>query len=259
MDYTIRPTTLHGFWRDQSGAVTVDWTVLTGAVVGLGLTSAAAVRTGTGSLAADIQASLANASVAGLGLLGFQQVVSQSFSNGDTTGWSRGVITQFGEWGAMLGPFGGADTFNNPLTYDVVLPDGTNKAVIAFDLVIADSWDGQVGAGLDRLGEAIRLSVDGESVAFERFTQMGHGGYNTLTGDRQSTMTIGDSVYTVTMTQRDAPTASVGGWVRPDQRWAVQIEAVNPASNFQLGFAANLDQSQTDESFGIQNFGITAQ
>jgi len=253
------PNALRGFWRDQSGAVTVDWTVLTAAVVGLGLTSIAAVRTGTGDLAGDIQASLSNTSVAGLGLLGLEQVVSQSFSDGNTSGWSRGLITEFGEWGSMLGPFSGADTFNNPLTYDVVLPDGTSKAVIGFVLVIADSWDGQVGAGLDRLGEGIRLNVDGESVAFERFTQMGHGGYNTLTGDRQSTMTIGDSVYTVTMKQSDAPTTSVGGWGRPDQRWAVQIEAVNPAPNFQLGFAANLDQSQQDESFGIQNFGITAQ
>ena len=54
-----------GFWTEQSGAVTVDWTVLTAAIVGLGLTSVAAVRTGTGDLGTDIQGSLEDAFVAG--------------------------------------------------------------------------------------------------------------------------------------------------------------------------------------------------
>jgi Flp pilus assembly pilin Flp len=38
------------FLRSEDGAVTVDWVVLTAAVVGLGMTSVAAVRTGTSSL-----------------------------------------------------------------------------------------------------------------------------------------------------------------------------------------------------------------
>ncbi|MCB1346465.1 MAG: hypothetical protein H6900_01700 [Rhodobacter sp.] len=52
------------FLTDNSGAVTVDWVVLTAAVSGLGLSSAVAVRGGVGDLATDIQAALSNASVA---------------------------------------------------------------------------------------------------------------------------------------------------------------------------------------------------
>ena len=53
------------FLFEETGAVTVDWVVMTAAVVGLGLASAAAVRTGTGNLGADINTSLTNAWVAG--------------------------------------------------------------------------------------------------------------------------------------------------------------------------------------------------
>ena len=52
------------FLHDESGAVTVDWTVLTAAIVGLGISSVAAVRTGVLALGQDVEASLTNATVA---------------------------------------------------------------------------------------------------------------------------------------------------------------------------------------------------
>jgi hypothetical protein len=247
------------FLKSESGAITVDWTVMTAAVVGLGMASAAAVRVGTGDMAGQIQASLSNASVSSLILRDLELIISQNFGDGDLRGWSRAETIVFGEWGPMLGPFGGADTHNNPLTYGVALPEGTSKAVINFDLVIADSWDGMVGQGRDRLGEGMSLLVNGEQIAFERFTQFGHANHNDLRSARESSIEIGGTTYAVHMTPQDLPTTSVGGWVRPDQRWSVQIAAQNPAMNFQLGFSANLDQSQQDESFGIQNFNIYAQ
>ncbi|PZX38922.1 hypothetical protein LY56_02929 [Roseinatronobacter thiooxidans] len=48
------------FLRAEDGAVTVDWVVLTAALVGMGLTSVAAVRTGTSSVGDAIGASLMN-------------------------------------------------------------------------------------------------------------------------------------------------------------------------------------------------------
>jgi Flp pilus assembly pilin Flp len=64
---------IENFGRDESGAVTVDWVVLTAAIVGLGLAVIASVRTGAGSLATNIQNSLSGASVATLGTLGVNQ------------------------------------------------------------------------------------------------------------------------------------------------------------------------------------------
>ena len=61
------------FAADESGAVTVDWVVLTAAIVGLGLAVITSVRTGVQSLGTDIQTSLTSASVATLGTLGVSQ------------------------------------------------------------------------------------------------------------------------------------------------------------------------------------------
>jgi Flp pilus assembly pilin Flp len=63
----------NSFARDESGAVTVDWVVLTAAIVGLGLAVISSVRTGTSNLATDIETSLTGATVATLGELGVNQ------------------------------------------------------------------------------------------------------------------------------------------------------------------------------------------
>ncbi|MBN2759952.1 MAG: hypothetical protein JXQ79_05605 [Rhodobacteraceae bacterium] len=58
---------LKSFILREDGAVTVDWVVLSAAIVGLGVSSVAAVRTGVGDLGTDIGNSLSNASIASLG------------------------------------------------------------------------------------------------------------------------------------------------------------------------------------------------
>ena len=44
-------TFIQNFLKDEDGAVTVDWVVLTAAVVGLGIAGVTAVNTGIGDLA----------------------------------------------------------------------------------------------------------------------------------------------------------------------------------------------------------------
>ncbi|MFZ5708317.1 MAG: Flp family type IVb pilin [Pseudomonadota bacterium] len=51
------------FRNDEDGAVTVDWVVLTAAVVGLGIAALAAVRSGTGTLTSKISEQLASQSI----------------------------------------------------------------------------------------------------------------------------------------------------------------------------------------------------
>ncbi len=63
-------TWLRAFHRDEEGAVTVDWVVLTAAIVGLGIAVVMSVRWGVNSLAGQIQSSLENATVAQLPELG---------------------------------------------------------------------------------------------------------------------------------------------------------------------------------------------
>ncbi|MBD3678243.1 MAG: hypothetical protein HUJ27_07560 [Rhodobacteraceae bacterium] len=48
------------FQRDEDGAVTVDWVVLTAAIVGLGIVVLNSVRGGTNALASKISSRLAS-------------------------------------------------------------------------------------------------------------------------------------------------------------------------------------------------------
>ncbi len=58
-----RAETVRSFVVAETGAVTVDWVVLAAAVVGLGIGTVGAVRTGTSSTASQIEDSLASAVV----------------------------------------------------------------------------------------------------------------------------------------------------------------------------------------------------
>jgi len=57
-------TLLQNFKRDEDGAVTVDWVVLTAAIVGLGIAVLASVSSGTTGLADKISANLAAQTIA---------------------------------------------------------------------------------------------------------------------------------------------------------------------------------------------------
>ena len=50
-------------WHDESGAVTVDWVVLTAAIVGLGIAVLTSAGGGTTALADKVSSSLAGGSV----------------------------------------------------------------------------------------------------------------------------------------------------------------------------------------------------
>ncbi|MFX0544895.1 Flp family type IVb pilin [Roseovarius sp. S1116L3] len=52
--------------RDESGAVTVDWVVLTAAVVGLGVAAIASARTAVTTLSTDIGIGIEATEVAGV-------------------------------------------------------------------------------------------------------------------------------------------------------------------------------------------------
>lgn len=259
---------LASFISDDSGAVTVDWTVLTAAIVGLGISAAAAVRTGTVDLGQDIEAALSGATISDMSWAFARDLVSQNFADGNFAGWSVARHQVFGAWGDMLGPFG-TETENNPLTYDVSLPAGMTDALVKFDLIIGDSWDGVAGAAnpwTTALGDSLRLMVDGQVVSTEHFVfSQNHPGYvDGMWTERSGTLQVGESTFNLTMTPKDLPTANVGGagWV--DQRWSVQLEAINAPADFQLGFSGTSNQSTIhnanttvhDESFGIQNFSV---
>jgi Flp pilus assembly pilin Flp len=57
---------LKNFVADESGAVTVDWVVLTAAIVGLGIAVISSIAVGTGSVGSAVGGSLEGGEVATL-------------------------------------------------------------------------------------------------------------------------------------------------------------------------------------------------
>lgn len=63
-------TTIRHFVLSEDGAVTVDWVVLTAAIVGFGIAAIASVNAGSRTVASGIEQSLNNVTVNSLGALG---------------------------------------------------------------------------------------------------------------------------------------------------------------------------------------------
>ncbi len=61
---------LHGLVHSEEGAITIEWTTVTAALVGLAITSVSAVSCGSEMLAIKTGASLSGAQVNSLGELG---------------------------------------------------------------------------------------------------------------------------------------------------------------------------------------------
>ena len=248
------------FLRSESGAVTVDWVVVTAAVVGLGISSAAAVRMGTSALGEDINTSLSNSSVAALRWLSSNELINQTFADGNFDGWSMAKQTAVGAWGVMQGPFG-ADTRNTPLTVDVNLSDGATNALVEFDLLLLDTWDGHDSPNNNWTtaeGDGIKFQVNGQTIAFEHFVQSTqHGGYREgMLDERTSTVEVNGTTYNLRMTPSDVLKSSQYGNNTRDQKWRVQLEAVNAPQSFQLGYQSTADESTGNEGFGITNFSV---
>jgi hypothetical protein len=249
-----------GFWQDDSGAVTVDWVVVTAAVVGLGLSSVVAVRSGTSSMGEAINASLSNAAVAPMRWLSSIMTVSQSFADGDFDGWSLAKQTAVGAWGVMNGPFG-TDTRNTPLTVDIALGSGSSNALVEFDLLILDSWDGHDSPDNNWTtaeGDGIKFQINGQTVAFEHFVQReNHEGYRDgMFGPRSSSVELDGATYNLVMTPAEILQSNQFGSTVRDQKWRVQLEAVNAPQNFTLGYQSTADEATGNEAFGITNFTV---
>jgi hypothetical protein len=248
------------FWQDETGAVTADWVAMTAALVGLGVSATAAVRTSTYELSDNVGSALTGARINPLRWLASNDRVLQNFANGNTSGWSRGQTTAFGAWGTMLGPFGN-ETRTAPLTHTFTLSPGATNAMVEFDLIIGDSWDGAAGPNNPWTrpeGDVIRFQVNGQTISTEPFVQnANHMGFRPgMLSERTSTVVIGQTTYNLRLTPTNLPTANIGGGTTPDQRWRVQLEAVNAPQNLQLGYSAITSNNASNESFGITNFVI---
>ncbi|MFN4057971.1 MAG: hypothetical protein ACK4HW_07290 [Roseinatronobacter sp.] len=77
-----------------------------------------------------------------------------------------------------------------------------------------------------------------------------------MLNERATSVEIDGATYNLRLTPTNLPIANMGGSFGADQRWRVQLEAVNAPQNFQLGYSAITSQGTSKESFGITNFSV---
>src|SRR6056297_1650459 len=118
------------FLEDDDGAVTVDWVVLTGGIVGLGIATLSVVSGGVEDLAGDIAALLSDISLDLFGN-GAMSLASSDFTGGDAVGWVGGTVMDMGgAIGEVLVLGAGEAT-----QFVVDVPEGAEEVIMQFDLI----------------------------------------------------------------------------------------------------------------------------
>ena len=176
-----------------------------------------------------------------------------SFDNGVTTNWSSSTITSGGPSGGFLGLFA-SETWANPVTLAVDLNTAGQNATIAFDLIIADSWDGFTNQWILPRGDIFQVLIDGTPISWDPMLAWDSPPYS---NDRISTGYLNGMTYRVAMT-RTRNNGSFVGTATADSLWRVTISLENAPRRFQLGFSAGINSGVDDESFGLDNVSISA-
>ena len=78
------------FLKDESGAVTVDWTVMTAAIVGLGIATYGVVSGGINQLSTNTSTHLSTDWISTS--FGARIFAAMDFTGGDAGGWTGGTI-----------------------------------------------------------------------------------------------------------------------------------------------------------------------
>lgn len=237
---------IHTFWADEAGAVTVDWAVLTAAVVGIGMAGSAAVLVGTTDLSYEIVDQTARQSISTSFNSNFQNTsFFDNFDNGLAEGWSVGTTDDANlNYGGILGRFGG--TGGGQMvhkSYD--LNGDAGFAVLEFDLHAIDTWD----------LEDLKIFLNDDVASQRSFsTHSGHA-------DLQREISTDDPNIKVTYT---TPTSGeLGYWERGDlathdETVSVRIEVTDPGTSIKLGFGSTLNQDVNDESWAVDNVRVTS-
>jgi len=178
----------------------------------------------------------------------FDTDVADGWSDGDTDSRSDGSGNGF------LGRFGGS-TSDSPVRYDVDLGAPSTSARITFDLLVIDSWDGYNMQYAVPEGDLFTLGVGDSAVATEAFH---HELGALMRADRltRARLAEGDVTTRMTLVESGRDFAGTPRW--DDQLWRVTVDIADPQQTFALEFSANIGQSLGDESFGIDDFSVSA-
>lgn len=226
---------LKTFTESESGAVTVDWVVLTAALCGLGVATAAVVTAGVEDLSRDTNDVMTGYQIV-TRFFEDVQLAANDFAGGAIGDWLGGTAYDAG--GALgevlaVGPGGMAELNFN-------MPEGATQAVLTFDLIGGDSIDP---------GETASIMINGQPVT------VASGTWGDMAFADQGVSGVTVETTTVATNQQ------LGGDLsdnRLDSVTTVSITVDNPGQNVTLGISSATNQDIGDEYYGIDNVDISA-
>ncbi|MDG4647714.1 hypothetical protein P6F26_04605 [Roseibacterium sp. SDUM158017] len=218
------------FLQDDSGAVTVDWVILTAAVTGLAIAVAVVVSGGVEALSTETGDALSGMSIQ----TAFAQAadrLSTDFSDGlgGFVGGTVASIIGFGEV-LQLGPLESTQTA-------FAVPEGATTATITFDMLGVD----------DLSGEAASIMINGQVVAVYADN---HGTITTTDG--------GVSGVSVSVSQLYSNDAVGGGSHGNDSRATYTITVSDPGETVTFGVTSGTAQPISEEFFAIDDVNFEA-
>jgi len=223
-------TDLTRFLNEETGAVTVDWVVLTAAIVGLGMATVTVVASGVGTLSNETADEVARVSI----VTRFAEAVDLFAGDfaGGRMGFTGGTLTSAPGFGDILQIEGGEMA---ELTLDV--PPGSTSATIEFDLIAADDFD----------GDTATVWVNGQQVSF--YT------------DNEGSISITDGgVAGVSVSVNQQYTeANNGGGGLGDSRATYSITVDNPGTSLTFGVSSDASADAGNEYFALDDVTVTAE
>ena len=231
------------FCTDESGVVTVDWSVLAAAAMGMALATAGLINLTREDLSDQIDAEFAGGSIATGDTSTWEEasgepivLIFADFTNG-AEGWEGGRSEYVEGFGDIMGRYAGGDG-NEQVRSTFQLQDGYEYAVMTFDFLAIDSWD----------HETFSIFVDGTAVASQQVHWRSEN-ENNFEFDQES----GNIFATVDVFERD----QIGGHTRfTDQTFRITMVVRRPGETLSIGFGADTNSNRSDESWGLDNFSL---
>lgn len=222
---------LRRFVEEENGAVAVDWVVLSGGLVAVGMAAVMVISGGIESLSGELAGEVSGIEIR----TSFARAVaaladSMDFSDG-AGAWIGGTAVSLAGFGEVLqiGPGATAEL-------QIAVPPGASSATITFDLLGVD----------DLSGPAATVFIDGVPVAIYSDN---HG--NITTSD------LGVSGMTVDVTQHYTNDAAGAGSHGNDSRATYSITVENPDSTLTFGVQNGSGQPITEEFYAIDDVSVT--
>lgn len=217
------------FLKDDGGAVTTDFVVLTAGVVGLGMATTAVVSGGLEGVANDTTGTMEAVTIRTAFETATTLATGLAQGLGDWVGGTLVDVAGFGEI-LQIGP-------NQTAGVTMSIPPGSTSATLSFDLLGVD----------DLSGESAVIYVNGNAVAVYADD---HGRITTSTSEIPG--------ITVSMTQQYTNDPMGGGSHGSDSRATYQITVDNPQETLSLSVMSTSGQPVTEEYFAIDDFNVVA-